>query len=302
MAESLPCMHPPSELLHIESALGKVVSDVNRAKSLVKDAMAKLFESFASLRDHLAEERALYESAVQAITGNGGADAGLVGVIKEVLGRFVSDIVSISSASVKILVEVEALRGHAEQVAARGHRIEKIAQTTRVISLNARIEAQRVGNAGAVFRVVADEIKALANESGELSKAIRTAIALQSSSLAETHKAASALAGSDLNLAVDSHKRLEETITRLARVSLTSTQALDRIQRDVNAAIQALQFEDMLDQLLSAIGRKLSAIQLTIGELAHGKADGADFERLNNDMDRDAVTQHDVSAGAIELF
>lgn len=302
MAESLPCLQPPSELLHIESALGKVVSDVTRAKSLVKDAMAKLFESFASLRDHLAEERALYESAVQAITGNGGADGGLVGVIKEVLGRFVSDIVSISSASVRILVEVEALRGHADQVAARGHRIEKIAQTTRVISLDARIEAQRVGTAGAVFRVVADELKALANESGELSKAIRTAIALQSASLAEPHKAASALAASDLNLAVDSHKRLEETISRLARVSLTSTQSLDRIQRDVDAAIQALQFEDMLDQLLSSIGRKLTAIQLTIGELAHGTTDGANFERLNSDMDRDDVTQHDVSTGTVELF
>ncbi len=295
-------MHPPSELLHIEAALGKVVADVNRAKTLVKDAMAKLFDSFESLRDHLAGERTLYESAVQAISGDGGADAGLVGVIKEVLGRFVSDIVSISSASVKILVEVEALRGHADQVAARGHRIEKIAQTTRVISLNARIEAQRVGTAGAVFRVVADEIKSLANESGELSKAIRAAIALQSASLAETHKAASALAASDLNLAVDSHKRLEETITRLARVSQTSTQALDRIQRDVDAAIQALQFEDMLDQLLSAIGRKLTSIQLTIGELADGKAGGADFDRLNREMDRDAVTQHDVSTGAIELF
>jgi len=279
-----------------------VVSDVNRAKSLVKDAMAKLFESFSSLRDHLAEERTLYENAVQAITGDGGNDAGLVGVIKEVLGRFVSDIVSISSASVKILLEVEALRGHADQVAARGHRIEKIAQTTRVISLNARIEAQRVGSAGTVFRVVADEIKALANESGELSKAIRAAIALQAGSLAETHKAASALAASDLNLAVDSHKRLEETIARLARVSQTSTQALDRIQSDVNAAIQALQFEDMLDQLLSAIGRKLTAIQLTIREIAQGEPDSANLERLSRDMDRDAVTQHDVSAGSVELF
>lgn len=153
-----------------------------------------------------------------------------------------------------------------------------------------------------MFRVVADEIKGLANESGELSKAIRQAIALQSASLGETHKAASELAATDLQLAVDSHARLDETIAKLTHVSQTSTAALERIQRDVDAAIQALQFEDMLDQLLAAITAKLTSIQTAVGDLARGKTDDDVLEPMRRTVDRDAVTQHDVSAGSVELF
>jgi methyl-accepting chemotaxis protein len=263
--------------------------------------MQRLFEDFNGLQKHLSEERARYEQAVKAITGGGG-DSGLVNVIQDVLGRFVSDIVQISQRSVRILMEVDALRGHADQVAMRGSRIEKIAQTTRVISLNARIEAQRVGTAGAVFRVVADEIKGLANESGELSKAIRDAIAKQAASLSETNKAASELASTDLNIALESHKRLEETIARLSAVSAASSDALERIQRDIDAAIQALQFEDMLDQLLAAVSNKLVAIQTACGALAAGEDAGSALENLDREVKRDAVTQHGVTAGAVELF
>jgi methyl-accepting chemotaxis protein len=283
-----------TEIAKIEASLDKVGADLVRARGLVGDAIKKLFTTFDSLRTHLAEERKRYEQAISAISG----DSGLVAVIREVLGGFVGDIVRLSQSSVRILVEVDALRERAEQVASRGLRIEKIAQTTRVLSLNARIEAQRVGTSGAAFRVVAEEIKALAGESGQLSEAIRHAISEQAVSLEVTHRAASELAATDLDLAVESHKRLDATIARLATVSQTSSAALDRIQRDIDVAIQALQFEDMLDQLLAAIGRKVLAIRNVIGAVSAGGSAGD----LQAEVERDVVTQHDVSSGSVELF
>ncbi len=221
----------------IEQALEKVVDDLERARGLVGAAVKQLFHTFEGLRAHLAAERIRREDEIAAISGNGGG-SGLVTVIRDVLGKFVEDIVKLSKSSVRILIEVDALRARAEQVASRGLRIEKIAQTTRVVALNARIEAQRVGTSGAAFHVVADEIKALAVESGELSKAIRQAIVEQAASLAVTQDAASELAATDLDLAVESHKRLEETIDNLSKVSAASTVALDRIQRDIDSAMQ----------------------------------------------------------------
>lgn len=283
----------------MERSLEKVVGDVGRARSLVRDAMSKLFDSFGHLRDHLAEERVLYEDAIHAISGNG-ADQGLVSIVREVLTRFVGDLQRLSESSSRILGEVEALRGHADEVATRGHRIEKIAHTTRVISLNARIEAQRVGSAGAVFRVVADEIKALAGESGDLSKAIRHAIEQQARSLSETRKAADQLATADLGVIVDSHAQLDGMIAQLARVSRTSTEALVRIQADVDAAIQALQFEDMLTQLLAAVSDKLESIRGACSTVARGKT--LDLDGVERVVRRDAVTQSAVEAGGVELF
>lgn len=260
----------------LDTALAKVLADLGRARSLVSGAMSRLLETFARLRAQLAEERALYEAALHEVNGSAGGN-GLVGALREVLGRFVDDMIRVSASSVKLMIEVESLRGHTSNVAARGQQIENIASTTRMLSLNARIEAQRIGSSGAVFRVVADEIKTLARASGELSKAIRDALAVQSASLAKTSVEVSQLASYDLDHVVASHKRLDTTIAKLAAMSATSLDILARIQNEVDAALQALQFEDALNQLLQSITEKLEAVRSAcrsgdVGQLAEIEA------------------------------
>jgi methyl-accepting chemotaxis protein len=244
-------------MVAVASALADVETDLVRARTIVGDAKKRLFTTFDRLREHLAAEREHYEQAMAAISGS----TGLVGVLRDVLGRFVEDIVRLSQSSVRILMEIDHLRGHADTVASRGHRIEKIASTTRVISLNARIEAHRVGEHGKVFGVVADEIKVLAHETSELSKAIRSAIALQAGSLDVASRAASELAATDLDVVLTSHKQLETTIIQLSDVSSTSTAALDRIQGEIDSALEALQAEAKLELLLGTIAQKVSSIR-----------------------------------------
>ncbi|MCE9572897.1 MAG: hypothetical protein K8W52_07050 [Deltaproteobacteria bacterium] len=288
----------------MEKAIAVVADDVGRARALVSDAAGQLFSSFDSLRGHLATERQSYEAAVDAITGMGG-DQGLAGAMREILRRFVDDIDNIGKSSARILSEVSALRGNAAEVAGRGQNIEKIARATRLISFNATIEAERVGADGAVFRVVADEIKRLAEETGSLSKAIRTAIEGQDLSLTATSDAAAALASYDLATAVAGHKELGATIEHLEQVSASSKRSLERIQVDVDAAIRALQFEDMLTQLLDSVRGKLDAIRGVCGQIAGGQ-DGAALRAAlaatDAQIHRNAVTQRDVASGGIELF
>jgi methyl-accepting chemotaxis protein len=280
----------------IDSSLTRVIADLARARSILADAMSRLFSTFAALRDQLAEERHLYEITLQEVNGSG-AEAGLVGVLRDVLSKFVQDIIEVSASSVKIMFEVDALRGHTDEVAKRGKQIEQIASTTRMLSLNARIEAQRIGSAGAVFRVVADEIKGLANQSGELSKTIREALAAQSASLAKASTAVSKLASADLDHALASHRHLDVTISKLAEMSASSLAILSRIQAEADSAIQALQFEDMLTQLLHAITEKLQLVQTACRT---GKID--EIAELDSRIHRDAVTQHSLNAGGVELF
>jgi len=290
-------MHEQGAVAHqIDMALTRVVEDLGRARSILSDAMSRLFGTFTRLRDQLADQRNLFEITLQQVNGTGN-DAGLVGVLRDVLSRFIEEIVGISASSVKIMMEVEALRGHADNVGMRGKQIEQIASTTRMLSLNARIEAQRLGSAGAVFRVVADEIKALAVQSASLSKAISDALAVQSASLSNASAAVSKLAASDLDHAVESHRHLDLTIGKLAEMSSTSLAILSRIQTEADTAIHALQFEDMLTQLLVSISDKVRLVQQafrtgSVGELA-------EFEVK---IARDSVTQHSLGVGSVELF
>jgi methyl-accepting chemotaxis protein len=244
----------------LDTALAKVIADLARARSMLSDALSRLLATFTRLRDQLAQDRALYEATLHEVNGSVGG-SGLVGALRDVLARFVEDMVRISASSVKIMIEVESLRGHTSNVAARGQQIENIASTTRMLSLNARIEAQRIGSSGAVFRVVADEIKTLARESGALSKTIRDALAVQSASLAKASAEVSQLAAYDLDHVVASQKHLDSTIARLAAMSASSLHILARIQVEADAALQALQFEDMLNQLLQSITDRLEAVR-----------------------------------------
>jgi methyl-accepting chemotaxis protein len=280
----------------IDSALDKVQADLARARAILSDAMARLFSTFSALRTQLAEETVLFERALQEVNGGDG-DAGLVGILRDVLSRFVDDMVRIGASSVKIMMEVESLRGHTQQVAASGLKIEQIASTTRMLSLNARIEAQRIGAAGAVFRVVADEIKGLAHQTAELSQAIRDALATQSHALTNTSTAVARLAASDLDHAVASHRQLNETIAKLAEMSSGSLQILARIQFEADAAIQALQFEDMLTQLLHAISGKLELVRT-----ACTTGDPSALAELDARVHRDIVTQQTLATGSVELF
>lgn len=55
--------------------------------------------------------------------------------------------------------------------------IEALTRRTKTLSLNARIEASRAGQQGAAFAVVAQEMSVFANEVGQLSTELRSAIA-----------------------------------------------------------------------------------------------------------------------------
>jgi methyl-accepting chemotaxis protein len=68
-----------------------------------------------------------------------------------------------------------------EQVKRATQQIDAIAQTTGILALNATIEAQRAGVAGRAFSVVASEVKALAQESGNATKEIGRTVGILSS-------------------------------------------------------------------------------------------------------------------------
>jgi methyl-accepting chemotaxis protein/cytochrome b561 len=73
--------------------------------------------------------------------------------------------------------QIERLLAAIEQISATTDSIAAVARQTRLLAINARIEAARAGDVGRGFSVVAEEVKVLANQTREATRAIESHIA-----------------------------------------------------------------------------------------------------------------------------
>lgn len=145
--------------------------------------------------------------------------------INEVSGRFAEVKDNIAQSVVQVQGEVEELRNSSvlvgthfdemqstfaafqaslKEIQSCMEKIVSIADQTSILSLNASIEAARVGEQGKGFAVVAAEVKSLAEE-------IRNLVATVDSSVEDVEQAADMLSSS----IDDSHQALEESLTRV---------------------------------------------------------------------------------------
>jgi methyl-accepting chemotaxis protein len=123
------------------------------------DEIQQATEARLSLADEL-------ESAVLALSERIATAAGEVGRSANGLAGFARDAVSDAEQGLTTVTELRASSG---QIRHAVDLINKVAMQTQLLSLNASIEAARAGSAGRGFSVVANEVKTLANETGESS-------------------------------------------------------------------------------------------------------------------------------------
>ncbi|MDY0162486.1 PAS domain-containing protein [Desulfobotulus sp.] len=73
-------------------------------------------------------------------------------------------------------IQMAAIGKASKQIIQQTQNILEMLDTLKLLSLNARIEAARAGDAGKGFTVIADEVKNLADETGKSAKAITSLV------------------------------------------------------------------------------------------------------------------------------
>ena len=296
----------------ISAATAMIRSDLERARTMVRDATARLSRSFDALHNAANNQKAALQSVATAFYDSEHGGRSFASSTEALMRQFVDEVVRVSRDSVRIIDQLADLSQRVSGIVVSADAIDGLARETRFIAFNARIETHRAGDAGRTFKVVADEVKRLANASSTLSSQIRTNVSECNAQLAQVHKTSAGLASHDLSRAIESHRGLSGAITKLDAVNQELDTMLETVSASVAEAVRALQFEDMVTQILNATIQRVermgefSVRAAQILERTPQSDRGAPFAALVDEMrtlsDRVAVQQSSVDHGSVELF
>jgi methyl-accepting chemotaxis protein len=264
-------------------------SEISRVQSLLGDAISDLTASFQGMHAQTEEQRNL----TLAVTA--GASEGDTAVkfdlfvrdTSDVMQRVVDSVINNSKLGMELVELTDSIAQHAKDVQGILSEIGAIAKQTNLLALNAAIEAARAGEAGRGFAVVADEVRDLSARTTQFSQQINSLMQGMQSSVKQTETAIQGMASQDMTFALESKQQVEKIIRTLEEQDSHRVEALGAlagsasvVETLVGKAITAMQFQDMVSQLLGHILCRVDALGNVLRQLSS----------LGSTLDREAAT------------
>ena len=306
-------------------------SEVGRVQSMLSDAIVTLTASFNGI---LAATQAQETIAVSLVKDDDDSTSGasfdeFIQNTSEVMQKVVDKIIMNSKLGMELVELTDRISRRAADVESILGEIAGIAKQTNLLALNAAIEAARAGEAGRGFAVVADEVRDLSTRTSQFSQQIAAVMRSMREGVSGAEEAIERLASTDMNFALESKQQVEQVLTSMeglnqqrGKAILLLGQYAHTMDDEVGRAVTALQFQDMVSQLIAHVDKRTAALSAFMDELdvlsngiqrtaASGNAEAlqktasdirqhlASFdERLGGSP----VSQKEMSHGDIDLF
>lgn len=181
-------------------------------------------------------------------------------VSDERLTKMADEVVRVADLSVRMVRELDGVQKRAQAIDGFLLDVEKLADQTSLLALNADIEAARVGDEGRGFSVVAQEIRRLSQRSHEFSDRIRQHLEGVRTGLNKTYGDMRTLSAADVDHAVEIKNevlqltRSLEGKNREVADTVSSINAISKeIAQDVQNVVISLQFHDITSQKLNGM-------------------------------------------------
>ncbi|MFO0620380.1 MAG: methyl-accepting chemotaxis protein [Polyangia bacterium] len=215
-----------SQLAHRVEDARKVASDQQSLRSAQQDRLGRLVEGVAQAQVHTATTMEHASSGVSAV---------------ESVQQMISDVyLTVQHAS----ETVDQLQTRSAGIEGIVNLIQEIADQTRLIALNAAIEAARAGDHGRGFAVVAEEVRRLAEQTQRATRNVRKLIgSLQQESLE----------------AVRQMKSTDNSVERCVLRTQEAADALSVIRRSAEESASIIDHLAEITHLLRSIDKRASS-------------------------------------------
>lgn len=242
-----------------------------RVRSVQDDAIKGLVESFQGLESLSRQQLDTVMGLIGLISGKDNEDENAKDFRNEsmlVINMFVDSIKSMSSDSMHLVKSITDMSNNISKIEKLLAEIDGISAQTNLLALNASIEAARAGEAGRGFAVVADEVRALSERSKHFSGQIRENYQNIRSSMDESREIVGQLASSDLTLTLNSKDRMNDLFDDMESMNQNISAELQQVSgltedigASVSTALRSLQFEDINNQLITHIGKRVNTVR-----------------------------------------
>lgn len=219
--------------------------------------------------------RAGVEQAAKLIGGDGSGDGGtLIGLLDSshgTLETLMTRIVRGGELSMKAVYRMDDVEEGMKRIGSILSAVSDVATRTRLLTVNAKIEAARVGEQGKGFAVVAGEISQLSAKSAEIVESITEILTKLSADVGATVSDLRELASADMGEVLLGKQRIEESMHALeARHSVLQDRLRavaaegEALADEIAGAVVGLQFQDRVNQRLGHVIEGIETVEKTL--------------------------------------